>query len=107
MKSKLKACLSITSIIMFGLAAMASFGPDASTNTTVPISDCMPMPELPGTVNVTITYRNKDGTPIPNNPGRIYVWQQFVETDGSCKPIAGSTIPFYEDVYTDASGTFS
>lgn len=106
MENKLKAYLSIASIIVFGLAAMASFGPDPSTNTSVAISDCMSMPPISGNVSITISYKDKNGIPIPEAPGIVYIWRQEVTTDGSCKVTALGLTPLHEDIYTDANGNF-
>jgi hypothetical protein len=59
---------------------------------------------MSGNVKITINYKDKNGVPIPEAPGIVYIWIQEVKAD-SCK-VKGSGIPLFEEIYTDASGPF-
>ncbi len=105
MKTKMKILFSIGALVLFGLFAMASFGPDTSTNTYVAIKDCKSEPAFSGNVTISISYKDKMGVPIPNATGRVYIWKQETTDDGTCMP-SGFTSPLDEEIFTDAAGNF-
>lgn len=99
----MKFILSFVIIGLFLLAAMASFGPDDSTNTTVAISNCQSKPHVDGSILVKIHYTDKMGTPIPNITGSIFLTEQKVKPDTTC---TFTSLTYSTDVATDASGDF-
>ena len=105
MENKLKAYLSLASIILFGLATMASLGPDASTNTTVaPSSNCAVRPANSGPIHIFISYRDNNGTPIPNAAGTIFITHEAVGNTVDCKY---TNIQYFVQPFTtDSEGNF-
>lgn len=103
MQNFVRSVFSFLIIGLFLMAALASFGPDESTNTTVAISNCQPKPHISGTMSVQIHYTDNMGTPIPNITGTIFLTEQKVKPDTTC---TFSTFTFPIDVVTDASGSY-
>ncbi len=99
----MKSILSFIIIGLFLLAAMSSFGPDKSTNTTVAISNCQSKPQILGTLAVKLNYTDKTGTPIPNITGSIFLTEQKVNPDTTC---TFTSHTYSIDVVTDALGSF-
>jgi len=84
MKNIMRSILSFAVIGFFLLAAIASFGPDEATNTTVPISDCESKPVVTGNLKVDIKLRTLQLEPIPEHDIQIFVTHQKVNPDTSC-----------------------
>ena len=103
MKIFLKPVISFLSIAFFLVIALAT-GPDASTNTTVAISNCMAKPQVSGIVKVNVSYNKIDGTPIPLANGRIYITDQKVFSIEEC---LFSTSHDQVDFVTGSDGKYS
>ena len=103
MQKFMKPIISLLSIAVFLAIALAT-GPDASTNTTVAISNCMDKPQVSGIVKVNVSFNKSDGTPIPLANGRIYITDQNVLSTSACDFAASSD---QVDFITGPDGKYS
>jgi len=105
MQNNVKPVISLLTIGLFLLFALASFGPDASTNTTVAIKDCKPKPQVSGFLRVNISYKDKSGgDPIQGVGGRIFIANQTVIDEEDCE---FETISSTHHFLTGSDGTYS
>lgn len=83
-KAKMKQALTLISIGVFLMIALASLGPDGSTNTKVSIKDCMEKPAVQGKLRVDVTVLDTLGQPLGTGRMHIYIVHQKVKPDTSC-----------------------
>jgi len=103
MKNKLSSVFSLFIIGLFLLFAMASGGPDGSSNASVAISNCKEMPPVDVQLIVDISLKNKSGEPLNLVYGNLFVVNQAVKQD-TC---AFEAFPEELEFYTDMSGKYS
>ena len=85
MQNLRKPILSLLVTILFMVCALASFGPDASTNTTTEISNCEEEDPTEVKLNVLITLHNKETSNPVDGDGRLFIVHQKVNPDDECK----------------------
>ncbi len=83
MKNKWKSLLSFLVIGLFMMMALASLGPDKSTNTTVAISNCQSRPAAQGHLVITIQITDQKGESIGGS-GKLFIVHQKVRSDTTC-----------------------
>ena len=102
-----KPATSITAIFLFLFVALASLGPDASTNTTVALdpTKCEEKPLINSGFSVHLVHKDKvTKLPIPNAPGELFwTFQKVVGTECKYHVIKVDHLSFT----TDAQGVFS
>ena len=103
MQYKLKPILSLITVCLFLIIAVASLGPDASTNTTVAISNCEAKPQFAGILTVDISYTNTEGQPISEAAGSIFINHQEVNSNDDC---TATTFNYVESLYTGPNGKY-
>jgi hypothetical protein len=93
MRNKMNSILSLVTIAVFALLAMASWG---STNTEVQVTACKPKPSFTGQLTITIKSRHQDGTIIPNMVGKLFLVHQIIQDTTNCQHLVvlTQTIPF-------------
>jgi hypothetical protein len=103
MRYRLKTILSILTIGLFLLFALASEFLDESTNTTVEVPDCKSDGPVSGQLYVEINYVNLENDPVPFADGTLFITHQKVNSD-SCtfEVVLNLVIPFE----LDAQGKF-
>src|SRR5690242_7308956 len=102
-KNILKPIYSLIALALFLVFALASFGPDESSNATVAISNCNDQPGVTGELHVNVYFHFKQGQGA-QIPGSIFITHQKVKPD-SCvfEVLYNETIAFE----TDMSGHYS
>ena len=105
MVNKLKPAFTLFSIGLFILFAVASFGPDNSTNTEIAINECLDKPEVSGILYVIIYHKDKSGAPIPFANGRLYIaHQKVLNPNVDCHY---TVVPNQVDFITDIDGKYT
>lgn len=87
MKIKFQHLASICLVSVFVFLAFASFGPDASTNTSVAIKDCEEQPPISGTFNIFVSLKLPAPDGIPKGvqaAGKIFIVRQKVNDNEAC-----------------------
>jgi hypothetical protein len=84
MRKYIRPALSIATIGLFLLFAMASFGPDGSTNTTVAIKDCEVKPPVSVTLKIEVGLLSFDNFPIEGAEGVLFISHQKVNANDEC-----------------------
>lgn len=105
MQNKLKPVFSLITIGLFLLLALASGGPDASTNTTVAITDCEPRFQAAGTLKATISVMNTEGEPIAGANVIIFIVHQEVKPPGD--DCTFNRISSTDSALTGTDGTYT
>jgi len=106
MQNKVKPVLSFIVIGIFLLIAIASFGPDTSTNTTVAIKDCEVKPAVQVQLKITIELDWEDGhNPVTGAFGKLFIVHQKVNPDNTCTFFVESQQTI--DFITGQDGTFT
>ncbi len=84
MRKYIRPALCIATIGGFLLFAIASFGPDGSTNTTVAIKDCEVKPPVSVTLKIEVGLLSNDNFPVQGAEGVLFISHQKVNANDEC-----------------------
>lgn len=84
MRKYIRPAISLATIGVFLLFAMASFGPDESTNTTVAIKDCEVKPPVSVTLKIEVSLQSNDNFPVEGAEGILFISHQKVNVNDEC-----------------------
>lgn len=110
MNSRKKIILSFGVIAVFTFIAIASIGPDGSTNTSVAIKDCEVKPPVNVKLNINIDVHwervgGGTGNPVEGAFGKLFIVHQKVNSNDDCTYVADYTETI--DFVCDQSGDYS
>src|SRR5688572_14057582 len=91
MKNKMKPIYSLIAVFLFLTIALGSFGPDASTNTTVAPKNCKDTSTVAGQLLVKVSVEGWMGTIVPFSSGELFIVHQEAVQDGCTANVLSST----------------
>ncbi len=104
MRKYIRPAICLATIGVFLIMAMASFGPDASSNTTVAIKRCEEKPPVSLTLSISVTLKEEGSFPAIGEKGKLFISHQKVTNSEECIYAVESQEVI--DFTTDASGSF-
>lgn len=84
MRKYIRPTISMATIGVFVIMAMASFGPDGSTNTTVAIKNCEEKPPVNVTLKIHVELVSPPNVPVEGAEGVLFISHQKVNADDEC-----------------------